>query len=63
MPIAHQDTDPFDTAEYHAFVDSMSKYCYCTSSYNPCDSVLAGGPCDRRKPFDIDDELLTIDDF
>jgi len=62
MPITHHDTDPFDTLEYHAFVDSMSQHCYCTSAYNPCDSVLAGAPCDRPKPFDSDDDLLTIDD-
>ena len=54
--------DPFDSAEYHEFLASMAQYCHCTSPYNPCDRVLAGGPCDHRRSFDIDDELLTADD-
>lgn len=41
-------TDPYDTPEYHAFVEQMAKYCTCRVD-SPCDSVLAGGVCDREK--------------
>lgn len=64
MPFSeHRDTDPFDEPEYHQFVDSMSQHCHCTAFHSPCSGVLAGGPCDGLKSFDVDDELIEDDDY
>ena len=38
--------DPYDTPEYHAWVESMAKSCHCAHN-KPCDGVLAGGMCDN----------------
>lgn len=35
-------------AEYQKFVESMLPHCKCEID-QPCDGVLAGGPCDRQK--------------
>jgi len=51
------DDDPFDTPEYQAFIDEALKHCMCERD-NPCDGVLAGGPCDRRIDEMIDDSYL-----
>ncbi len=44
--------DPFDSPEYHAFVESMAKDCRCCPDCCggdiPCDTLLAGGCCDTR---------------
>lgn len=55
-------TDPYDTDEYQAFVDSMVPYCHCARN-RPCDGVLAGGICDDvqedewESVFDEEDEV------
>jgi hypothetical protein len=39
--------DPYDTPEYHAFVESTVPHCRCNPpERRPCDGVLAGGLCD-----------------
>jgi hypothetical protein len=40
-------TDPFESPEYAAFVESMVPHCHCSPSHQPCDGVLAGGLCDN----------------
>lgn len=39
--------NPYDTPEYQQFVASMVKHCRCEYD-QPCEGVLAGGPCDRK---------------
>lgn len=43
--------DPYDTPEYHAFVEASAKDCRnCPScSECPCPACLAGGVCDDRE--------------
>lgn len=46
------DTDPYDTLEYQAFVATMAEKCIAADK--PCDSCLAGGICDGPdKPYDM----------
>lgn len=50
-------TDPLNSPEYHAFVESMISHCHCEHPYpRPCDGVLAGGLCDGMKPNPRDNE-------
>src|SRR5438105_3778791 len=46
--------DDRDDPEYQAFVASMMKYCRCEYDF-PCDAVLAGGPCERKRHQGLDD--------
>lgn len=39
------DADPFQSADYQRFVESMVPHCRCSGD-RPCDGVLAGGLCD-----------------
>ena len=41
--------DPFQSAEYERFVQSMVPHCHCSEHHRPCDGVLAGGLCDGLK--------------
>lgn len=50
-------TDPFETAEYQKFVESMVPHCRCRESNRPCDGVLAGGLCD-----DVQDQTEEDDE-
>lgn len=49
-------SDPFQTAEYHKFVESMFPHCGCKTSNRPCDGVLAGGVCDNVQEEPEDEE-------
>jgi hypothetical protein len=42
-------TDPYESAEYQRFVESMVEHCHCHEGNRPCDGVLAGGLCDGIK--------------
>lgn len=41
-----EEQDPYQSAEYQQFVESMVPHCHCHGQYRPCDGVLAGGMCD-----------------
>ncbi len=46
-PKPQEDKDPYESEEYHKFVQSMVEHCHCEPYENrPCDGVLAGGLCD-----------------
>ena len=51
--------DPYESEEYLAFVESMTKLCQCEPPHScPCDGVLAGGLCDEKRnepDFSLDD--------
>jgi hypothetical protein len=50
---SQQETDPYQSPEYAAFVESMVQYCHCEPfDLRPCDGVLAGGLCDGAKERD-----------
>jgi hypothetical protein len=49
-----------ENPDYQEFVQSMVKFCHCEYD-KPCDSVLAAGPCEKKK-FSIDD-LFDDDDL
>lgn len=56
-PPEPKDEDPFDSEEYHRFVEAMAVHCRCEPiSARPCDGVLAGGLCDcaGSRGFDLD---------
>lgn len=40
--------DAHESEEYQKFVESMVPHCRCEFD-QPCDGVLAGGPCDQRR--------------
>jgi hypothetical protein len=50
--------DPYNSEEYQKFLDEMSEFCFCEYD-KPCEGVLAGGLCDRKRE---DDELIEFDD-
>lgn len=55
-------SDPFGTPEYHRYVMEAAKRCHCEgTNERPCDGVLAGGMCDRRKD-EIEDENESLDE-
>lgn len=37
-----------NSTEYQAFIEECLKHCHCEID-QPCDGVMAGGPCDRQK--------------
>jgi hypothetical protein len=46
-PAPPKDEDPYESEEYHKFVESMVEHCHCSpESMRPCDGILAGGLCD-----------------
>jgi hypothetical protein len=49
-------TDPYESAEYQRFVESMVEHCHCHEGNRPCDGVLAGGLCDGIGEDDYEDE-------
>lgn len=54
---ANGEEDPFESAEYAKFVESMLPHCHCAKN-QPCDGVLAGGVCDDIQDDQRDDEDL-----
>jgi hypothetical protein len=55
--------DPFDDPAYQQFVEEMAEECSCEYDA-PCDSLLAGGPCECRliDHDSYDDDSHEIDD-
>lgn len=53
--------DPFESAEYQKFVESMVPHCHCSPAHRPCDGVLAGGVCDGIKD-DRDEYPYAVED-
>lgn len=45
-----QAADPYDSPEYHAFVEKVAEKCNATNP--PCDACLAGGICDGPNQVD-----------
>lgn len=55
-------SDPFESEEYQKFVEGMIPLCHCEYD-QPCDGVLAGGLCERkRSSFDTGDRFEEDDD-
>ncbi len=55
-------TNPYETAEYQKFVESMAVHCRCRPSDRPCDGVLAGGVCDNIQDDPRDRDPMAEED-
>ena len=54
-------SDPYESSEYAAFVETMADKCHCDPELRPCDGCLAGGLCDdiHREDDDEPNMILT----
>lgn len=61
-PEPAKEQDPFESAEYQKFVESMVPHCHCRERDRPCDGVLAGGMCDNIQDDPDDEKTNGYDD-
>jgi hypothetical protein len=50
LPGSEISEDPYQSEEYQRFMDDVAKTCHAEDS--PCDSCLAGAPCDGPSRLD-----------